>query len=150
MSVVNQVTLIGEVVSEPEFRMTKNGKKMATFYLSTDRQWQDRQTGENKVSSERHRIVTFEDANTIEQTVKRGSKLVLRGSIQYRKYTSSSGESKYITEIVLIRSGDLQVIDGKSSNNNYQSSFNKTERKLSNTEHNEDAFNGDLPEEFFD
>jgi single-strand DNA-binding protein len=43
MSYVNRVTLIGNVVRDPEIKMTASGKSVANFTVATNEFWTDAQ-----------------------------------------------------------------------------------------------------------
>jgi len=45
---LNQVTLIGNVGRDPEFRYTNDGKEIAVFSLATTDVWRDKNSGERR------------------------------------------------------------------------------------------------------
>jgi len=112
---LNRATLVGNVGADPEIKLMANGGRIATFSLATSDTWKDRD-GNRKEKTEWHRIVVFSDpvVGIIEKYVKRGSKLLIEGSIQTRKYTDASGVEKYTTEIVIQNfGGSLKLLDSK-------------------------------------
>ncbi len=108
---VNEATLLGNVGRDPEIRTMQTGDKCATFSLATEERWTDKATGEKKQTTEWHNIVVFNQPliPIIEQYVKKGSKIWLRGAIKTRSYTDRDGVERKVTEIVLPR------FDGKIS-----------------------------------
>src|SRR5688500_4016601 len=42
----NSVTLVGNIVDDPELRFTPGGQAMAKFRIAVSRRWQDRASGE--------------------------------------------------------------------------------------------------------
>ena len=42
----NSVTLVGNIVDDPELRFTPGGQAMAKFRMAVSRRWQDRASGE--------------------------------------------------------------------------------------------------------
>ena len=111
---LNRVILVGNVGRDPEVRTMQDGNKVVNVSLATSETWRDKQSGERKEKSEWHRIVSFnEQANkALEAYVKKGSKILIEGSLQTRKWTDQSGTEKYSTEVVLQRFGStLQLLD---------------------------------------
>jgi single-strand DNA-binding protein len=100
---MNRVTLVGNVGKDPESKSFQNGGKVVNFSLATAETWKDKQTGEKKEKTEWHTIAVFQDGLTgiVEQYVRKGSKLLVEGKLQTRKWQDQSGADRYSTEIVL-------------------------------------------------
>jgi single-strand DNA-binding protein len=100
---MNRATLYGNVGKDPEIRHTQDGKPIANFSLATSDRWKDKTTGEKKEKTEWHRVVCFNEhiSKTIEQYVKKGSKLIVEGAIRTRQWTDKDGIERYSTEIVI-------------------------------------------------
>ncbi|KJV92986.1 single-stranded DNA-binding protein [Orientia tsutsugamushi] len=141
---LNRVTLIGNLGHDPEIRKTNDGKEIAAFSLATTETWRDKHSNEKKEKTEWHRIVVFNDGivNIIKSYVKKGSKVLIEGSLQTRKWQDSSGQEKYTTEIILQNyNASLILLDSKSSSdasslhtktpNDTLSVQNKTQSNLS-------------------
>ena len=101
---VNKVILLGYVskFQDVAVRTTQDGKRIASFTLTTSDSWTDK-SGGKKIKYENHRVVVFSDglANIAEKYIKKGTKLFVEGSLQTRKWTGNDGVEKYTTEIVL-------------------------------------------------
>lgn len=115
---LNKATLIGNLGSDPEIRVTNSGQKVAQFSMATSRQWTDR-NGEAQERTEWHRIVAWgrspdKDglAGVAERYLKKGARLYVEGEIQYRQYEDRDGNTRYITEIV---ASDLLMLGGADS-----------------------------------
>ena len=94
MASFNSVTLVGNVGGDPNVRQIGDNK-VAEFSLATSQRTKDGET------TDWHRIVAWSPrAEIIEQYVTKGSRLLVRGSIRYREYSTQNGEKRYITEIV--------------------------------------------------
>lgn len=118
---LNQVTLIGNVGKDPDIRTTQAGKKIANLSVATSESWNDRASGERKERTEWHRVVIMNDAlaGVVERYVKKGSKLVVQGSLQTRKWTDQSGQERCSTEVVLSGfDSKLVMLDSKQSGDN--------------------------------
>lgn len=115
-SSLNRVTIIGNVGKDPEVRSTQSGGKIVNLTVACSERWKDRQSGEQKERTEWIRCVIFNPnlADIAERFVKKGSRLMIEGSMQTRKWTDQSGQEKYSTEVVLSQfNGTLLLLDGK-------------------------------------
>lgn len=100
---LNEVSLIGNVGSDPEVRSTSGGNRVANFSLATSRQWNDA-SGTKQEKTEWHRVVIWNTktgklADIAEGYVKKGDKLYVKGSIEYRQWNDKEGTMRYSTEI---------------------------------------------------
>lgn len=100
---LNKVTLIGNLGNDPEVRSTTNGSKVATLSVATSNQWKDK-SGEKQEKTEWHRVVLWNSqyrklADVAEQYCKKGDKVYVEGSIEYRSWQDKDGNTKYTTEI---------------------------------------------------
>lgn len=122
MSSLNKVILIGNVGKEPEIKNFGEGKAMASFSMATSSSWKDKNTGENKVQTEWHRVVSFSSplCAIIQKYVKKGTKLYIEGSIQTRDYQDNSGVQKKITQIVLTEYGGRLILLNKITEDTYE------------------------------
>lgn len=100
---LNRATLIGNVGADPEIKTLSSGKPVANLRLATAEKWTDKSSGEAKERTSWHSIVCWNEGlcKVIEQYVRKGTKLLIEGSIQSRKYQDQSGADKWVTEIVL-------------------------------------------------
>jgi single-strand DNA-binding protein len=112
---LNKVTLLGNLVRDPEVRYGPDGGKIVTFSVATSEQWKDKNTGERKEKAEFHRVVVFNEklADVCERFLKKGKKVFLEGQLQTRKWTdAASGQEKYTTEVVIQRfRGEIILCD---------------------------------------
>ena len=119
---LNKVILVGEVAHAPEIKTIKTGQEIASFNFITTYQYTDQRTREPKEKTERHRIIIFikDLVEIVRHEVVKGSKLLLEGSLQTRKWNDYSEEVKYVTEI-LLQSLDnkLILLDSKSNEDNH-------------------------------
>ena len=100
---LNKVMLIGNVGNDPEIRTIPNGNKVAQFNLATSRTWNG-QGGERQEKTEWHRCVLWNArgtglADVVEKYVKKGDRLYVEGSIEYRQWSDREGQTRYTTEI---------------------------------------------------
>jgi len=100
---LNRVTLIGNLGADPEVRSTSNGSRVATLSVATSRQWKN-QAGEKQEKTEWHRVVLWNTkfsnlADIAERYCKKGDKVYVEGSIEYRSWQDREGQTRYTTEI---------------------------------------------------
>lgn len=115
MSSLNRASLIGNVGKDPEIKTMSNGNRVANLSVATSETWKDKSTGEKKERTEWHRVTVWNDGliGIIERYVTKGSKVMIEGQIQTRKY-EQDGVDKYTTEIVLQGfGGQLILLGGK-------------------------------------
>ena len=100
---LNKVVLIGNLGADPEVRSTTNGSRVATVSLATSRVWKN-QAGDRQEKTEWHRVVLWNSkvanlADLVERYCKKGDKLYIEGSIEYRSWQDREGQTRYTTEI---------------------------------------------------
>lgn len=100
---INKVILIGNVVKDPEFRKTTDGRDVCNFLFATAECWKDKNTGEDKQKTEWHRITCFSVAvmDYIKQKeILSGALLWIEGTLQTRKWRDGDID-KASTEVVI-------------------------------------------------
>lgn len=112
---LNKATLIGNLGADPEVRTTSNGSKVATLSVATGRQWKN-QSGEKQEKTEWHRVVLWNTrfstlADVAEKYCKKGDKVYVEGSIEYRSWQDREGQTRYTTEI---NARELILLSGRS------------------------------------
>ena len=115
---LNKVLLIGRLGNDPEIKQMQNGKSVARLSVATSESWKDKNTGERKEKTEWHRVVIFNEGlvNVVQKYLKKGAQVYIEGQLSTNKYTDSSGQEKYSTQIVLQGyNSSLTMLDGKNS-----------------------------------
>jgi single-strand DNA-binding protein len=115
---LNKVLLIGRLGNDPEIKQMQNGKSVARLSIATSESWKDKNTGEKKEKTEWHRVVIFNEGlvGVVQKYLKKGAQVYIEGQLNTNKYTDSSGQEKYSTQIVLQGySSSLTMLDGKNS-----------------------------------
>lgn len=112
---VNKVILIGNCGGDPEVRYMPNGNAVTNVTLATSDTWKDKQTGQQQERTEWHRVVFFgRIAEVVGEYARKGSKLYIEGRLQTREW-EKDGIKRYTTEIVVDIGGQMQLLDGKPS-----------------------------------
>jgi single-strand DNA-binding protein len=100
---VNQVTLVGRLVADPQLRETGNGKHVTTVRIATN-------TG---ASAEFHNVVLWGQlADFATGYLKKGRLVYVAGRIQTRSWTAADGSTRNSVEVVASR---LQALSSKSA-----------------------------------
>ena len=108
---VNKVILIGHLGQDPQSRAMPSGKAVVNLRLATSDQWRDKQTGENKESTEWHNVVMFDRlAEIAAEYLRKGSQIYIEGRIRTRKWQDREGQDRYTTEIV---ANEMQMLGGR-------------------------------------
>ncbi len=98
---LNKVTLIGNVGSDPDIRMTPSGTKVAKFSVATNETFNDR-SGRQQERTQWHRLTFFGRlSDVVEQWVKKGDRLYVEGRIEYSQTQTPQGETRYWTDIIV-------------------------------------------------
>ena len=116
---VNKVILVGNLGQDPEVRYMPNGGAVANITLATSESWRDKQTGENKEITERHRVVLFGKlAEVAGEYLKKGSQVYIEGQLRTRKWQDQGGQERYTTEVVVNVGGTMQMLGGRQQGGN--------------------------------
>lgn len=112
MASVNKVIIVGNLGRDPEMRTFPSGDQVANVTIATTDRWRDKNTGENKESTEWHRIVfNGRLAEIVGQYLRKGSQVYVEGSLRTRKWTDqATGQERYATEI---RADSMQMLGGR-------------------------------------
>ena len=114
---LNKIMLIGNLGKDPEIKSVGNGGRVAEFSLATTRTWNG-PGGDRQEKTEWHRCIAWNGkgpgggglADIVERFVKKGDRLYVEGSIEYRQWQDKDGQTRYITEI---RVRDMVMLGGK-------------------------------------
>lgn len=102
MSGVNRMIIAGNLGKDPETKELTNGKKVVNFSVATSRTWRDRDTGERKESTQWHKVVVFNESLIEEAShLRKGQKVYVEGSMEYRIWETPDGKKMYFAELVL-------------------------------------------------
>lgn len=116
MASVNKVIIVGNLGKDPEARTFPNGDMVVNITVATTDRWKDRNTGEQRESTEWHRV-TFNGklAEIAEQYLRKGSQVYIEGSLHTRKWADQQGIERYSTEI---RANNMQMLGQRPQGQN--------------------------------
>lgn len=101
---MNKCILKGNVGQDPRITDFQNGGKVAQFTLATtERGFTTKDGREIPEETTWHNIVVKNSglAKVCQQYVKKGTPLLIEGKIKTRQYEDNSGQTRYVTEIVV-------------------------------------------------
>ena len=118
---MNKTILMGNVGSDPHYAQTQAGTAVANLSLATNRRWKD-SNGQKQEKTEWHRLVFFGPlADVVRNHVSKGSKILVEGRSETRKWQDQQGNDRYTTEVIC---GELEILtwpDGdRQQNDNYE------------------------------
>lgn len=96
---LNVSALTGRITKELDLRYTQSGKAVASFILAVNRPFTN-QSGENEADFITC-VVWGKTAETMANTLHKGSLIGVEGRIQTRNYENQQGTRVYITEVVV-------------------------------------------------
>ena len=97
----NNVILIGYLGSDPEFRETATGKKVARVSIATECSYKNKQ-GEKVKDTQWHRLVAWErGADYMQNYLRKGSHVGVLGKLKYDRYDSDDGTQRKYTEVIV-------------------------------------------------
>ena len=97
----NSVTLIGNLVEDPELRFTPSGVPMAKIRLAVNRRWRD-QSGEwQEDTSFFGGTVWREQAESAAESLEKGSRVIVVGRLEQRSWETPEGEKRSVIEIAI-------------------------------------------------
>ena len=122
MASVNKVIIVGNLGRDPEIRTFPSGDQVANVTIATTDRWRDKNTGENKESTEWHRVVfNGRLAEIAGQYLRKGSQVYVEGSLRTRKWTDqASGQERYATEI---RADTMQMLGSRQGQGGGQGGY---------------------------
>jgi len=97
----NKVIIVGNVVADPEARVTPSGQQVCSFAVATNRIWTDKK-GAKQQKAEFHNVVLWRRlAEIASQYLKKGSLVLIEGRLETRSWADkNTGTKRYRTEII--------------------------------------------------
>lgn len=97
---LNKVFLVGRLGGDPTRSETKSGQAVATFSLATSRRIQQEGSAEPSQKTVWHRIVSWgREAENSAKYLKKGSLVLVEGTIKDHHYTDSQGQERHRMEV---------------------------------------------------
>ncbi len=95
------ITIIGNLVSDPELRYTPTGQAVATFRVASTPRFMDRTTNEWKDGDSLFLScnVWRQAAENVAESLQRGMRVIVNGRLRQRSYETREGEKRTVYEI---------------------------------------------------
>lgn len=101
MSGETVITIVGNLTADPELRWTQSGSPVASFTIASTPRSFDRQSGEWKDGDTLFMRCTAwrEMAENIAETLRKGSRTVVRGRLVQRSFETREGDRRTVVEL---------------------------------------------------
>ena len=96
-----QITVVGNLVDDPELRFTPSGAAVANFRIASTPRTFDRQTNEWKDGEALFLscAVWRQAAENVAESLQKGMRVVVQGNLRSRQYETREGEKRTVFEI---------------------------------------------------
>lgn len=91
---LNHITIMGRLTRDPELRRTQSGKAVTNFTVAVDRDFGEKQTDFLDV------VAWEKKAEFIERFFRKGSMIIVDGSLQSRRWEDKNGNKRVSFEIM--------------------------------------------------
>jgi single-strand DNA-binding protein len=95
------ITVVGNLVADPELRFTPAGQPVATFRIASTPRVMDRQTNEWKDGDSLFLTcnVWRQAAENVAESLQRGMRVIVTGRLKQRNYETKEGEKRTVYEV---------------------------------------------------
>ena len=96
-----QITIVGNLVADPELRFTPSGQPVATFRVASTPRFMDRETQEWKDGDSLFLScnVWRQAAENVAESLQRGMRVIVSGRLRQRNYETKEGEKRTVYEV---------------------------------------------------
>jgi len=107
---INNCTLVGRLVADPNLRYTSSGNPVATFTLAVNRNFTS--ADGNREADFINCVIWRKPAETLANYAKKGVLIGVTGRIQTRSYDNQQGQKVYVTEVI---ADNFQMLESKKA-----------------------------------
>jgi len=95
------ITVVGNLVADPELRFTPSGQPVATFRVASTPRMRDNATGEWKDGDSLFLScnVWRQAAENVAESLQRGMRVIVTGRLKQRNYETKEGEKRTVYEV---------------------------------------------------
>jgi single-strand DNA-binding protein len=95
------ITIVGNLVNDPELRFTNSGQPVAQFRVASTPRIRDNQTGEWKDGDSLFLTcnVWRQMAENVAESLQRGMRVIVSGRLRQRSYETKEGEKRTVYEV---------------------------------------------------
>ena len=95
----NTVTLVGNLVDDPELRFTPSGVALAKVRFAVNRRWRDRNEEWQEETSFFGGTCWREMAESVAESLQKGTRVIVSGQLEQRSWETQEGEKRSVVEI---------------------------------------------------
>jgi single-strand DNA-binding protein len=95
----NNVTLIGNLVEDPELRFTPSGVAMAKLRVAVNRRWRDNAGEWQEDTSFFTGTVWRDQAETVAESLQKGTRVIVTGRLEQRSWETDAGDKRSVVEV---------------------------------------------------
>lgn len=108
-----QTIIVGNVGRDPEVRYLPSGQAVASFSVAVTRRWNDRETSERREETTWFRVTCWRKlAETANQYVRKGTQIMVVGTVKASAYTDNSGQPASTLELT---ADNFQLLGSRQS-----------------------------------
>jgi single-strand DNA-binding protein len=133
----NNVTLIGNLVEDPELRFTPSGVAMAKVRMAVNRRWRGNDGEWQEDTSFFTGTVWREQAESVAESLQKGARVIVTGRLEQRTWETDQGEKRSVVEV--------QIDEVGPSLRRATATVNKTARSGGDFGNTTQAGGGDVP-----
>lgn len=97
---LNSISIMGRLSSDPQLRRTASGKAVASFSVACERDFKNQQTGEKEVDFIEC-VAWGGTAEMVERYFHKGQMAVATGRLQLRGWTDKNGQKRRTAEVLV-------------------------------------------------
>lgn len=97
---LNSISIMGRLSSDPQLRRTASGKAVASFSVACERDFKNQQTGEKEVDFLDCTAFGAAGENAAKY-FRKGQMAIVTGRLQIRQYTDKNGQKRRTAEILV-------------------------------------------------
>ncbi len=107
----HQLIIVGNLGRDPELRYMQDGTAVCNFNVAVNERKRDRQSGEWGDETTWYRVAVWgRQAETCNQYLSRGRRVLVSGSLDARLYTNNAGETALSLDV---RARDVRFLSGR-------------------------------------
>ena len=122
-----QITIVGNLVGDPELRYTPTGQAVANFRVASTPRFLDKTTNEWKDGDSLFLScnVWRQAAENVAESLQRGMRVIVNGRLRQRSYETREGEKRTVYEIEVdevgpsLRNASAKVVKSNRSGGNF-------------------------------
>lgn len=95
----NSVTLVGNLVEDPELRFTASGIPRANIRMAVSRRWRGQNDEWQEETSFFSGTVWRQYAENVAESLEKGSRVIVTGRLQQRSWETQEGERRSVVEV---------------------------------------------------